>query len=309
MKNLCQHNQQVFQWTLTNNHWHTVFIYRRRLPTVSRSPLIILGSGYTARFLWPLTSDRAPGVFATSRTPEQHLGHVPANQRLRFDLSQPDTWADIPQDADLLWCFPATPLNLVAQFSERLKGQSRRLVLLASTSAYDLGDSREYPPPWIDETAPIDLTKSRVQGEEHLRKELGAVVLRVAGIYGPDRNPIDWIRRGRVGPSRKFVNLIHVEDLAAICLLALERGTAGEAYNVSDGQPRMWEDICRTAEQRWNVRPPHTATTQDTGKRLSNAKLTQTLGHTIRHPDLFSELALLEQGPHKSIPHGRSNWL
>lgn len=260
---------------------------------MSYSPLIILGSGYSARFLWPLTSDRAPGILATSRTPEQHLGHVPATQRLRFDLSQPDTWANIPQDADLIWCFPAAPLNLVVQFSERLKNRSRRLVLLASTSAYDLGDSREYPPSWIDETAPVDLSKPRVQGEEHLRKELGAIVLRVAGIYGPDRNPIDWIRKGRVGRSRKYVNLIHVEDLASICLLALERGTAGEAYNVSDGRPRTWDDICTTAEQRWNVPSPQTAATQDTGKRISNAKLTQKLGYSIRHPDLYEELGRL----------------
>ena len=82
----------------------------------------------------------------------------------------------------------------------------------------------EYPPPWIDESAPIDLTKPRVQGEEYLRNEHGAIVLRVAGIYGPGRNPLDWIRQGRVGPSRKYVNLIHVEDLAAICLAALEKG-------------------------------------------------------------------------------------
>lgn len=276
---------------------------------MSHSPLIILGSGYTARFLWPLVADRSPKVFATSRSPEHHLGYVPTTQRLRFDLAQPDTWTNIPHDADLVWCFPATPLDLVRQFAASLSGSARRLVVLGSTSAYDLGDSREYPPPWIDETAPIDQTKSRVQGEEHLRKELGAVVLRVAGIYGPDRNPIDWIRSGRVGPSRKFVNLIHVEDLAAICLLALERSTAGETYNVSDGTPRTWNDIRAFAQQRWNVQSLQTAATQDAGKRLSNAKLTQTLGYTIRHPDLFSELALLEQSPHKSIPHGRSNWL
>lgn len=252
--------------------------------------LIILGSGYTARFLWPLVADRVSKVFATSRTPEQNLGHLPADRRLRFDLSQPDTWANIPQDADLLWCFPATPLNLVAQFSERLKGQAGRLVVLGSTSAYDLGDSRDNPPSWIDETAPIDVTKARVQGEEFLRNNCGAIVLRVAGIYGPGRNPIDWIRRGRVGPSHKYVNLIHVKDLASICLHALERGTAGEAYNVSDGQPRTWEEICRTAEQRWNVRSPQTAATQDPGKRLSNAKITQKLGYRIRHPDLYEEL-------------------
>ncbi len=254
------------------------------------SPLIILGSGYTARFLWPLASERWPEVFATSRTPEQHLGHLPKDRRLLFDLSRPDTWTSLPHHADFIWCFPATPLSLVRQFSERLEGQSRRLVVLGSTSAYDLGDSPEYPPNWIDETAPIDLTKPRVQGEEFLRHDCGAIILRVAGIYGPGRNPLDWIRKGRVGPSRKYVNLIHVDDLAAICLAALDRGTPGDAYNLSDGHPRTWENLCRTAEQRWQVRSPQTAPSQDPGKRISNAKLTHKLGYSIRHSDLYEEL-------------------
>ena len=258
-------------------------------PAVQKT-LVILGSGYTARFLWSLVADRSLTVFATSRTPEQNLGYLPANRRLRFDLFQPDTWRNIPRDADLLWCFPATPVELVRQFIATLTGSPCRIVVLGSTSAYDLGDSQAYPPPWIDETAPIDLTKPRVQGEEYLRLEQGAIVLRVAGIYGPGRNPLDWIRTGRVKPSRKYVNLIHVEDLAAICLAALERGTPGEVYNVSDGTPHTWEEICRTAEQRWNVRSPQTAATQDPGKRLSNAKLTQKLGYRIRHPDLYEEL-------------------
>lgn len=254
------------------------------------APLVILGSGYTARFLWPLVTDRSPQVFATSRAPEQHLSHVPPGQRLRFDLSQPDTWGSIPHNADLLWCFPAAPFDLVRQLAASLTGLNRRRVVLGSTSAYDQGDSQDYPPPWIDETAPIDLTKPRVQGEEYLRREHGAIVLRVAGIYGPGRNPLDWLRTGRVTPSRKYVNLIHVEDLAAICLAALARGTPGETYNVSDGTPHTWEDICLIAKQRLNVHSVRTAATQDAGKRISNAKLTQDLGYSIRHPDLYEEL-------------------
>ena len=177
-------------------------------------------------------------VHATSRNPLNNLAGIPSDQRLRFDLEQPSTWLNIPAQADLIWCFPATPLEQVQAFARTLNAPPRRIVVLGSTSAYEASDhSAEYPPPWIDESAPIDLTKPRVQGEEYLREYHGAIVLRVAGIYGPGRNPLDWIRQGRVGPSRKYVNLIHVEDLAAICLLALEQGKPGETYNVSDGTP------------------------------------------------------------------------
>ena len=216
---------------------------------------------------------------------------------MRFDLEQPSTWLNIPVGADLIWCFPATPLEQVHAFARTLEAPPRRIVVLGSTSAYDApSQSTEYPPPWIDESAPINRTKPRVQGEEYLRNDLGAIVLRVAGIYGPGRSPLDWIRQGRVGPSRKYVNLIHVEDLAAICLVALEHGKPGEAYNVSDGQPYIWSEICATAQQRWCVTAAAAQVDHSSGKRISNAKLRAELGCVLRYPDLYEALALIESG-------------
>jgi nucleoside-diphosphate-sugar epimerase len=232
-------------------------------------------------------------VHATSRNPLHNLAAIPSDQRVRFDLEQPSTWSNIPAGADIIWCFPATPLERVRAFAGTLNASSGRLVVLGSTSAYEVGESQEYPPLWIDETAPIDLSKPRVQGEEYLRDELGATVLRVAGIYGPGRNPLDWIRKGRVGPSHKYVNLIHVEDLASICLLALEHGKPGEVYNVSDGQPHTWNEICATAQQHWGVTAAASKDDPSPGKRISNAKLRSELGYTLKHPDLYEALQAL----------------
>lgn len=259
-------------------------------------PIVILGSGYTGRYLASALSKGSRRYFASSREPANQLPHVPQAQRIQFDLGHQETWKNIPQEADLLWCFPAAPRDLVRQFAATWKAPPRRLVVLGSTSAYDVGGSGEYPPPWIDETAPIDLTKLRVQGEEFLRKEYGAIVLRVAGIYGPGRNPLNWIRQGRVGPLRKFVNLIHVEDLAAICLAALDRGKAGEIYNVSDGTPRTWQEICAAAQNRWDIRPYTPDPSNDTGKRVRSDKLTTVLGHSIRFSDLYAVLDRIERG-------------
>jgi nucleoside-diphosphate-sugar epimerase len=258
---------------------------------VGQDALVILGFGYTAQFVWPLASCRYANVFATSRDPTRNLSCVALAERLQFDLARPDTWRHIPERADLLWCFPAAPLEAVQQFATTAQISARRVVVLGSTSAYDISNSTAYPPPWIDETAPIDLTKARVRSEEFLRLHCGAITLRVAGIYGPGRNPVEWIRTGRVGPSRKYVNLIHAEDLAAICLVALERGIPGETYNVSDGTPRTWNEIYDRARARTGISPPATSSGEETGKRISTSKLTQQLGYAIRHPDLYAELA------------------
>lgn len=224
-----------------------------------------------------------------------NLAGIPSEYRLRFDLEQPSTWLNIPAQADLIWCFPATPLEQVQAFAHTLDARARRIVVLGSTSAYEVSDhSTEYPPAWIDESAPIDLSKSRVQGEEYLREHHGAIVLRVAGIYGPDRNPLNWIRQSRITPSRKYVNLIHAEDLAAICLAAIEKGKPGEAYNVSDGHPYIWSEICVTAQQRWGVTPAPAKEDPSPGKRISTAKLRSELGYTLKHPDLYEALTLIE---------------
>lgn len=260
-----------------------------------RVPLIVLGSGYTGRYLVAEASSQGRIVLCTSRDPDRRLNHVHLSQRLRFDLAQPDTWRNIPTDADLVWCFPATPIEQVQAFAKTLVAPPRHLIVLGSTSAYDAEDqSTVYPPPWIDESAPIDLRKPRVQGEEYLRKEQGAIVLRVAGIYGPGRNPLEWIRSGRVGPTRKYVNLIHVVDLAAICLLALKRGTPGEVYNVSDGTPRTWADICRMAQTCWGITAHKGGNDSRPGKRIKTIALRERLGAILRHPDLYAELEKLE---------------
>ena len=118
------------------------------------------------------------------------------------------------------------------------------------SAVHDVCASPEYPPPSVEETASVDLTKPRVQGEELLRTSYEAIVLRVAGIYGLGRDPAEWIKTGRVKRSQKYVNLIHVEDLALTCLAALAHGEPGNVYNVSDGNPRTWMEICKLVEQR-----------------------------------------------------------
>jgi len=272
-------------------------------------PLIVLGSGYTGLVLHRMGASQGRTVHATSRNPLKNLVDIPSEQRLRFDLEQLSTWPNIPASADLIWCFPATPLEQVQAFTRTLDQPPRRIIVLGSTSAYEESDhSTEYPPPWIDESAPIDRTKPRVQGEEFLRTNCGAIVLRVAGIYGPGRNPIDWIRTGRVTPSRKYVNLIHVEDLASICLAALEHGKPGEVYNVSDGQPYIWSEICITAQQRWGMVPAAVKEDRSSGKRISNAKLRAELSYTFKHPDLYEALALIESADGKQTQDGQNGF-
>lgn len=261
-------------------------------------PLAILGFGYTGRCIFRLARTPARRILASSRRPESHLTDIPPPDRLRFDLTDQSSWHALPCDADLIWTFPATPLDQVQAFARHYCHAGRKLVVLGSTSAYDRNDHPPAElPPWIDETSPVNGDLPRVQGEEYLRTHHGAVILRVAGIYGPHRNPVEWIRRGRVGPTNKFVNLIHVEDLAQLCLQALAYGQPGASYNISDGHPRRWTEICHEVSSRWGVVSPRQAYADESGKRILNHRALTQLRYRLRYPDFYQALRSIEDPP------------
>lgn len=266
--------------------------------------IVILGAGYAGRVIYTHATAHGLSALVTSRTPDPHLYFAPPSHRLLFDLERDVTWRNIPVGCDLIWCFPATPLKAVSSFADAVLRKAGRIIVLGSTSAYETSglDSDSV----LDESAPVDCTRPRVTGEDYLRTHVGATVLRVAGLYGPGRNVLDWIRRGKVGPSQRYVNLIHVDDLAAICVSMLKEGHAGEIYNVSDGQPRRWREICEVAHTRWGVVPVKRDPDQRAGKRLSIAKLTRDLHYRFQHPDVYAALDAIERTTSSRPPGART---
>ncbi len=252
-------------------------------------PLVILGAGYTGAFLYPLAKAQGWQTYATSRNPASHLPYVAEADRLTFDLQDSETWAQIPQQAHLLWCFPAIPQDTVRRFIHQRSSNQGRLIILGSTSAY----GREQTLP-VDEQTSLDLALPRVQSEEYFREMHGAIILRLAGLYGPGRHVLDWMRKGKIKNTDKFVNLIHIDDVAAICLAALETSDVGEDYVVSDGIPRQWSEIFSIASQRWQMDYPTQPPTTQIGKRLNINKIKTTFNYTFRHPNLYQALDDIE---------------
>jgi len=256
--------------------------------SLQQHPLVILGAGYTGLRVYKQAIETGWKVFATSRRPKIQLCDIPHEHRLQFELTQEKTWATIPDPAHLLWCFPAVPFDLVKEFLSARTRHTGRLLVMGSTSAY------------IPDTHPITENTSlkphlpRVQTEEYLRTTYSAVIIRLAGLYGPGRNVYDWIRKGKIQNTRKWVNLLHVEDAAAICLQALEQASDGSTYLASDGHPRTWEEICSVASSKWRVPIPPPTPPQNPGKQVSIHKLRTELNFTFRFPDLYQALDQIE---------------
>ncbi|GJL68045.1 MAG: NAD(P)-dependent oxidoreductase [Nitrospirales bacterium] len=252
-------------------------------------PLVVLGTGYTGRRIYHQAREAGWNVFATSRMPDVHLSDISPAHRIHFDLTQPETWRSIPTPAHLIWCFPATPLPMVQKFFTSRPGESGRILVMGSTSAYGTNCGA------VTEQTPVNMDLPRVQGEEYLRTQLGAVVMRLAGLYGPGRHVLDWMRKGRIRNTPKWVNLLHVEDAAGICLRALERAQNGTTYLASDGTPRTWSEIFSIASEKWSMLIPPPTPLREIGKQVSIHKLLTTLHYTLRFPDLYQALDDIER--------------
>ena len=126
--------------------------------------------------------------------------------------------------------------------------------------------------------------------------EMDGIALRYGGFYGPDSfslKIINLVRKRRVPvPSSGggFATFIYLEDAAAATVAALEKGRAGQAYNIVDDEPVRWADyLDRVAAELgvrrpwrvpgWMMRPiPYLHTIMSTSMRVSNAKARRELG-------------------------------
>jgi nucleoside-diphosphate-sugar epimerase len=72
------------------------------------------------------------------------------------------------------------------------------------------------------------------------KNNIKLIILRVPGIYGKGRLPVDRVklREPLVNSNEsRITNIIHVEDLARICIASIALENKIEIINVSDGNP------------------------------------------------------------------------
>ena len=102
--------------------------------------------------------------------------------------------------------------------------------------------------------------------ERLIGEGLPCVIVQPGGVYGPEDhselgNMMSQVLRGRL-PLIPFpemgMNMVHVEDVAAGVLLALDRGKAGEAY-VLGGQITTMRELLQTVARVGGKRPPRWA--------------------------------------------------
>ncbi len=225
---------------------------------------LILGAGYVGSRLLARRTD------AVGTTRDGRAG------TLRFSLDDETTWHVVPRGLPTVWTFAATDAARALRFRDQRLGDAP-LIVLGSTSAYRTAA----PDAWVDEGTPLDLSQPRVQTEEALRVK-GATVLQLAGIWGPERDPIQWLLGGRIRNGDKYVNLAHVDDILATIDALSGTPRPGVRINVCDGEPRRWREHVAALQELGTIPPGFVlpSTIDADSKRVRNDLLRSVLpGH------------------------------
>ena len=273
--------------------------------------LLVIGPGDVARRALPELAARY-AVTALVRGGPAATGIA----TVAGDLDRPDSLAPLAGTADVV--LHAAPPADAGERDERtrhlvaaLSGARmlpRRVVYLGTSGVYgDCGGAR------VDESRPLAPQSDRARrradaeavfGEWGRSRGVEIVCLRVPGIYAADRLPLERLRQ-RTPVLRAeddgYTNHIHADDLAAICVRALDADAPAGTYNAADdSELKMGDWFDLVADRHGLPRPPRIPRADAErllppallsfmreSRRLVNRRLKDVLGITLRYPTVF----------------------
>jgi nucleoside-diphosphate-sugar epimerase len=280
----------------------------------------IIGCGDIGQRVAKLWQDRNVKVFGTTRSEEsaqwlagQHITPVLLN------LDTPKNTNPVPSANALVYYFVPPPghgthdprmENFIALL-EQADVKPTRIVAISTSGVYgDQGGGRvtEDSPP-----APqTDRGRRRLAGETRLREwgrthDVAVIILRVGGIYAPDRLPLKRlyekapVLHEHLAPR---TNRIHADDLASVCMAAADNGHPDQIYNVCDGQDSNMTEYFNTIadclglprppcvdwQQAEEIMGPGMLSYLKESRHMDNRRMREELGITLRYPDLRTAL-------------------
>lgn len=256
-------------------------------------PALVVGCGYLGRRVALAWRDAGRRVLALTRGRAEALSAL-GLEPIVGDVLDPKSLANLPEVGPVLY---AVGMDRKAGRSMRevyVDGLANVLkvlrstgpfVFVSSTSVYGQTDGS-----WVDETSPTEPLEQSgrvvLEAEQTLRQfRPDAIVLRFAGIYGPDR----ILRKQAlldgaplVGDAEKWLNLIHVQDGVAAVLAAEAKGVPGETYLIADDEPVRRRDFYTATAQLLGAPAAKfalpTALVVETNRRIRNEKAKRELG-------------------------------
>ena len=280
--------------------------------------ILIIGCGDIGRRVAHLYRRHDTPVFALTRNTTT-AETLPSQGITAYvgDLDHPDTLPKLPSTHSLLFYFASPPAR--GEDDPRLRGflnhipregLPRKMIYISTSGVY--GDCQGA---WVTELSPpkpgTDRARRRLAAERLLQDwerthGIPIVILRVGGIYGPGRLPVERLRQGEPVLREQecgYTNRIHADDLAAVCVSAAAHGHG--IYNVSDGQPSTMTDYFNRVADLYGLPRPQQIDFSEAqahlsaemmsylkeSRRLDNSKMIKELHVRLRYPNLSAGLA------------------
>ena len=188
-------------------------------------------------------------------------------------------------------------------FSKEILDQNIKwITYLSATSVYGNHEGK-----WVDENSKT-LPKSK-NGVERLAVEkawlkmyeknnIPLQIFRLSGIYSNIYNVLERIRSGNASLIRKenqFFSRIHVEDIANLLFLSLNKLKKGEIFNISDDKPASSEEVMKYGAKILNLPEPKEIKLEDIqsemlkafyrdSKKVSNKKVKEFFKYNLKFP-------------------------
>lgn len=282
--------------------------------------VFIVGCGYVGRRVAVRCRDAGSMVVGLVRSEEslaelEELGIIP----VWGDLDDPETLdLSLAEGARVIYLAPPPKRGekdpRMRNFLEALSGVEtppEKLLYMSTTGVYgDCGGE------WVTEETPLNPETPRARRRAAAERAVtrygrdtgvATVILRVAGIYGPGRLPVDRLRSGQpviLEDQSSPGNRIQVEDLVMVCLAALDRAEPGSVFNVADGNPSSTTDYMNRVadlvnlprppqiprEEAIKVLPPMTVSFMIESRRIDVSRLKNALGLEFRYAELDAGL-------------------
>lgn len=242
-----------------------------------------------------------------------------AGRVVQTDLDREDQVASLNLvDASVIYLAPpprqGTTDPRIRRLLDTHGSAMRRIILISTTGVY--GDCAGE---WINEQTPTvpntERGKRRLDAENSVRHWAATrggefIILRVPGIYAEDRLPESRLRQGLPvvrEDQAAYTNRIHAEDLARICIAALDSSRTGLVLNATDGKPTtMTEYFNRVADALKIDRPPQISLAEaaeqlsagmlsyaNESRKIDNRALIDELSITLDYPDIEFTLSRL----------------
>jgi nucleoside-diphosphate-sugar epimerase len=269
--------------------------------------VLIIGCGYLGLRAARVWIARQHAVTALTRSPDRanewaNLGINP----VLGDVMEPNTLAGLPE-ADA--CLYAVGFDRSGGHEKRdvyvnglrnvlrvIEQRIPRLIFISSSSVYgqDQGEIVDESSPTrpLTEGGRICLEAEQVVREFYPEGKLQrpAVILRLAGIYGPGRliGRIDQLRQ-RIPISanpRAWLNLIHVDDAVQAVLELADEAPAATTFLLSDNHPLRRGEFYETLARLVGAPAPVFESLDEASlnKRCDSSRILRELGIVLRYP-------------------------